>query len=115
MPAARQPFAHRSERVLATLLDLCGVDWEYEPLEFALAWDGQGRVVSAFRPDFWLPTEEVFLELTTSEQRLVTRKNAKVRRCRELYPEVRIEMVYQRQFRALLQRHGLAGVEEPAA
>ena len=42
----------------------------------------------------------------------MTRKNAKARRLRELYPEVLLVLVYQRQFRDLLAHHGL---ELPAA
>ena len=76
------------------------------------AWNEDGDASSGFRPDFWLPDHRCFVELTTADQRLVTRKNAKVRRLRELYPEVRLVVVYQRQFRALLAHHGL---ELPAA
>jgi hypoxanthine phosphoribosyltransferase len=94
--------------VFASLLDLYDIRWEYEPVEFALRWDDRGAPKSGFRPDFWLPDHRCFVELTTADQRLVTRKNAKVRRLRELYPEVDIVVVYQRDFRALLERHGLA-------
>ncbi len=105
--AARVRFAHPSERLFAALLDLCGIEWEYEPVEFALRWDAAGSPVSGFRPDFWLPGHRCFVELTTADQRLVTRKNAKVRRLRQLYPEVDITVVYQRDYRALLAHHGL--------
>jgi hypoxanthine phosphoribosyltransferase len=94
--------------VFASLLDLYDIRWEYEPVEFALRWDQHGAPRAGFRPDFWLPDHRCFVELTTADQRLVTRKNAKVRRLRELYPEVEIVVVYQRDFRALLERHGLA-------
>jgi hypothetical protein len=76
-------------------------------VEFRLRWDASGSPVSGFRPDFWLPERGVFIELTTAEQRLVTRKNGKVRRMRELYPEVPVVVVYQRDFLALLEAHGL--------
>ena len=100
-------FAHPSERLFAALLDLYEERWEYEPVEFALRWDEQGSPVSGFRPDFWLPERGLFIELTTADQRLVTRKNGKVRRMRELYPEFPVCVVYQRDFRALLAAHGL--------
>lgn len=106
-PAAGVRFAHPSERLFAALLDVHGVSWEYEPVEFALRWDDDGTPRGGFRPDFWLPDHRCFVELTTADQRLVTRKNAKVRRVRELYPEVEIVVVYQRDFRALLAHHGL--------
>ena len=113
-PAAQLPvrFAHESERLFAELLDFYEVHWEYEPVEFPLRWNAQGSPIAAFRPDFYLPARGVFIELTTADQRLVTRKNGKVRRMRELYPEVPIMIVYQRDFLALLESHG---VQVPAS
>jgi hypothetical protein len=103
--AARVRFAHPSERVFAILLDIHDVRWEYEPVEFPLRWDEEGAPTAGFRPDFWLPDRGVFVELTTADQRWVTRKNAKVRRMQQLYPEVEVVMVYQRDFSALLAHH----------
>ncbi len=114
-PAGQIRFAHPSERLFATLLDLSGESWEYEPVEFPLEWDPQGSPVSGFRPDFYLSGLGVFVELTTADQRLVTRKNRKVRRMRELYPEVPIHIVYQRDFTALLASHGLLPASAGAA
>jgi hypoxanthine phosphoribosyltransferase len=105
--SSERTFAHPSEKVFASLLDLYGIDWEYEPVEFPLSWDSEGSPRSGFRPDFWLPEKGCFIELTTADQRLVTRKNAKVRRFRELYPEVEVHLVYQRDFNELLDRHGI--------
>lgn len=106
-PAARVRFAHPSERVFAALLDLYAIRWEYEPVEFTLRWDESGTPIGGFRPDFFLPEHGCFIELTTADQRLVTRKNAKVRRMRELYPEVTVVVLYQRDFLALVEAHGL--------
>jgi hypoxanthine phosphoribosyltransferase len=49
-----------------------------------------------FTPDFYLPEHKLYIELTTMRQRLVTRKNRKIRRLRELYPNVRIKLLYRR-------------------
>jgi hypothetical protein len=106
VPAGQVRFAHPSERVFAAMLDLSGERWQYEPVEFPLEWDAEGSPVSGFRPDFYLTDRGVFIELTTADQRLVTRKNRKVRRMRELYPEVPISVVYQRDFTSLLASHG---------
>jgi len=106
-PAAQVRFAHPSERLFAALLDGAAIRWEYEPVEFALRWAEDGTPASGFRPDFWLPDHHCFVELTTAGQKLVTRKNAKVRRMRELYPEVDVLVVYQRDFLALLEHHGI--------
>ena len=43
-------------------------------------------------------------------QKLVTKKNRKVRRLRELYPDVRCKVFYQRDYLNLLVKYGL---EEP--
>ena len=102
-------FAHESEHRFTRILDFYGVPWEYEPVEFALDWDGDGRPTSGFRPDFWLPDPGLFVELTTLNQRLVTKKNGKVRRMGQLYPDVRVTVLYQRDTLALLAKYGLAG------
>jgi hypothetical protein len=102
-------FAHDSERRFARILDFYGVTWQYEPVEFALDWDVDARPIAAFRPDFWLPDPGLFVELTTLNQRLVTKKNGKIRRMGLLYPDVRITILYQRDTLALLAKYGLAG------
>ena len=85
-------FAHDSERLFAELLDYYEVAWEYEPVEFVLAWGPTGRPTSAFRPDFYLSEHGLFLELTTLRQELVTVKNRKLRRMAELYPDVQVRV-----------------------
>ncbi|MCL4421650.1 MAG: hypothetical protein M1115_00530 [Actinobacteria bacterium] len=97
-------FAHESEARFAALLDFYEVAWEYEPVEFVLESAGNGRPTRAFKPDFYLPQFDLFIELTTARQRLVTRKNAKVRRLRELHPEIKIKILYKRDYRHLLLR-----------
>ncbi len=108
-------FAHDSERQFADLLDFYGVRWEYEPVEFVLDWHPDGTTSSAFRPDFFLPDHGCFIELTTLSQKLVTKKNAKVRRMQELYPSVVVKLLYQRDYLALVARHGLPRPSSPAA
>jgi hypothetical protein len=100
-------FAHNSERQFARLLDFYRVEWEYEPTAFPIEWDAAGRPVQHFRPDFYLPRFGLYIEITTLNQRLVTKKNRKVRRLRELYPDVRIKVLYQRDYLSLLAKYGL--------
>jgi hypothetical protein len=100
-------FAHASERVAAEILDFYRIRWEYEPTTFPIEWDGQGNVIASFSPDFYLPDFDLFIELTTMSQKLVTKKNRKVRRLRELYPDVNIKIFYQKDFRRLLARFGI--------
>ena len=103
-------FAHPSEKAFARLLTLYGHEWSYEPMEFPLAWNDRGQPTRAFRPDFYLPERKLFIELTVLEQRLVTKKNQKVRQFRTLYPELSLLVVYQRDFAALLEQHGLGTI-----
>jgi hypoxanthine phosphoribosyltransferase len=100
-------FAHNSERQFATLLDFYGIAWQYEPVTFTLELDSQGNTTQAFTPDFYLPDYDLFIEITTLSQKLVTKKNQKVRRLKELHPDVRIKILYQRDYLNLLVRFGL--------
>jgi hypothetical protein len=117
-PADLITFAHNSERQFARLLDFYRVEWEYEPTAFPIEWDAAGRSTRHFRPDFYLPGWQLYIEITTLNQRLVTKKNRKVRRLRELYPDVRIKVLYQRDYLKLLDRYRLeppSQMVEPAA
>jgi len=106
-------FAHESEAELARILDFYAVDWAYEPYTFPILWNSDGDVLESFAPDFYLPDLDLYVELTTLRQRLVRKKNRKLRRLRELYPDVRIKLLYARDFRALMLKYGkLALVDE---
>ena len=100
-------FAHNSERQFAKLLDFYDISWEYEPREFTLEWDRTGEPTQAFRPDFYLPAYDLYIEITTLNQKLVTKKNRKARRLRELYPDVQVKILYQRDYLNLLVKFGL--------
>jgi hypothetical protein len=100
-------FAHNSERQFARLLDFYGIAWEYEPRTFILERDKAGNPVQAFTPDFYLPAYDLYIEITTLNQKLVTKKNRKARRLRELHPEVNIRVFYQRDYLSLLMKYGL--------
>ena len=102
----RVSFAHPSERVFARLMDFYRIDWEYEPRTFPVEWNEQGVVVEAFTPDFYLPELDLYVELTTMKQSLVTRKNRKVKRLRELYSEVNIRVFYQKDVEDLIFKLG---------
>ena len=100
-------FANRSELECAKILDYYGVRWDYEPQSFVLQRDGAGNVVSAFTPDFYLPEQNLFIEVTVMKQSLVTRKNRKIRELRRLYPHVRVKLFYRRDIERLAQRYRL--------
>ncbi len=99
-------FAHASEAEMARILDFYDVRWAYEPHVFPILWNLEGDVVESFAPDFWLPDLGLYLEMTTLRQRLVRRKNRKLRRVRELYPDIRVKLFYARDFRALMLKYG---------
>jgi hypoxanthine phosphoribosyltransferase len=105
-------FAHPAELDFSRLLTFYRVRWSYEPTTFALAWAGDGRPAQMFTPDFYLPDQRLYIELTTMRQRLVTRKNRKLRRLRELYPNVQIKLLYRRDYHRLLDAY--QGVSRPA-
>jgi len=100
-------FQNEAELECAKILDYYGVPWQYEPVTFVLERDEQGRVVEAFSPDFYLPQQRLFLEITVMKQSLVTRKNRKLRKLRKLYPDVRVKLFYRRDIERLAQRYGL--------
>ena len=89
------------------MLDYHGVPWLYEPRTFVLESDEDGRVLEAFAPDFYLPEQDLYLEITVMKQSLVTRKNRKLRKLKERYPDVNIKLFYKRDIERLAERYRL--------
>lgn len=114
-PLDQIDFSHPSERIAAEILDYYHVKWLYEPTRFPIEWDGDGNVIAYFTPDFYLVEFDLYIELTTMSQKLVTKKNRKVRRVQELYPEVNIRIFYQKDFKALLARFGIGSIPRSRA
>ena len=100
-------FANEAELECAKILDYYGVPWEYEPRTFVLEEDENGRVVEAFKPDFYLPEQDLYVEVTVMKQSLVTRKNRKLRKLRERYPDVKVKLFYKRDVERLAERYRL--------
>jgi hypoxanthine phosphoribosyltransferase len=100
-------FQNDAELECAKVLDYYGVPWEYEPRTFVLEEDADGRVLEAFTPDFYLPEQDLYVEITVMKQSLVTRKNRKLRKLRARYPEVRVKLFYKRDIERLAQRFRL--------
>jgi hypothetical protein len=111
LPHERANFAHNSERQFAKLLDFYEIAWEYEPTTFDIEWDRRGIATQRFSPDFYLPAFDLYIEITTLNQKLVTKKNRKARRLTELYPDVKCKVLYQRDYLNLLIKYGL---EQPS-
>jgi len=100
-------FQNEAELECAKILDYYAVPWQYEPRTFVLEQDADGRVTEAFTPDFFLPEQDLFLEVTVMKQSLVTRKNRKLRKLREQYPDVNVKLFYKRDIERLAQRYRL--------
>ncbi len=100
-------FSHPTEENFAKILDFYGIQWEYEPRTFPLEWDEQGNVMEAFSPDFYLPQQDLYIELTTLRPQLATYKNRRMRRMKELYPHINIKLFKRREMRDLMVKFGL--------
>ena len=113
VPTTHRPFAHPSEDDITGILDFYGVKWLYEPRSFPLRWDGD-RIAEMFTPDLYLPELDLYLELTTLKQSLVTEKNRKMRHLKELYPEINIKLLYRRDIHRMLAKYGFGPLVQEA-
>lgn len=95
-------FANESEKEFAKILDFYNIKWQYEPKTFPLEFDDEGTAVLSFSPDFYLTDLDLFIELTTLNQNLVTKKNKKIRKLKELYPDINIKLFYKKDYDSLL-------------
>ena len=98
-------FAHESEKEFAKILDFYRIKWEYEPKTFTLEWDEKDIPLISFTPDFYLAELDLYIELTTLNQKLVTKKNRKIKKIRELYPEINIKLFYKKDYNSLLFKY----------
>ena len=106
--AASAPrFSHPTQEAFARILDFYGIEWQYEPRTFPLEWDSGGNVTEAFSPDFYLPQQDLYVELTTLKPRLANYKNRRIRRMKELYPDINIKLFKRREMTSLMAKFGL--------
>jgi hypothetical protein len=97
-------FAHESEAEFARILDFYHIDWQYEPRSFVTERDEAGNPLRSFTPDFYLPEHDLYIEITTQKQSLVTKKNRKLRQLRELHPEINIKLLYASDYNKLIEK-----------
>lgn len=100
-------FVHPAEEMFARIMDYYGIHWEYEPRTFELEWDSGGNVTLAFTPDFYLPDQNLYIELTTLKPELSTKKNKKMRLMKELYPDINIKLMKRRDMHDMMVKYGL--------
>ena len=81
--------------------------WQYEPKSFPIEWDEAGEPTKFFTPDFYIEDDDLYIEITTMSQKLVTKKNKKVRLLKRLYPDVKCKVFYQRDYLNLVVKYGL--------
>lgn len=111
-PNPPKAFAHPIEAEFARLLDFYRIPWDYEPVTFPLQIDGQGQLIEAFTPDFYLPSSDLFVELTTQVQSNITEKHRKLRLARDLYPAMRFRLLNRKQMVGLLLKFGMDGEKD---
>lgn len=108
-------FAHPFEHHFADLLDSYRIRWRYEPTTFLLARRADGSLAEGFTPDFYLPDLRTYVELTSMRQPLVTRKHRKLRRFRGAFPDIRVVMLYRRDYHRMLSAwSGMSARSTPA-
>lgn len=107
-PGQPPEYSHPTEELFARILDFYGIEWQYEPCTFPLQWDQQGKVTEAFSPDFYLPAQDLYIELTTLRPQLATFKNRRLRRMQELYPNIQVKLLKRRELHAMLVKYGLS-------
>ncbi len=107
-------FAHPSEEEFARILDFYNIEWVYEPHSFPLKWDGD-TVTEMFTPDFYLPGLDMYIELTTARQKLITQKNHKLRLLKELHPEIKVTLLYKKDYDSLLAKYGCGPLAQTRA
>jgi hypothetical protein len=105
--AAAPNFVHPVEAAFAKILDFYGVEWQYEPRSFPLAWDTENNISEAFTPDFYLPQQDLYIELTTLRPKLATYKNRRMRAMKVMYPEINIKLFKRREMHKLMVKFGL--------
>jgi hypoxanthine phosphoribosyltransferase len=101
-PFSESAFAHPAEVELARLFSFYRVRWVYEPTTFHLEVDDEGRPLEQVTPDFYLPDHDIYVELTTMRQSLVTRKNRKIRRLKEAFPTLQVKLIYRKDYDRLI-------------
>ena len=106
-------FSHALEEEFARILDYYGIEWQYEPHTFPLEWDAAGNVTVAFSPDFYLPEQDLYVELTTLRPKLIRHKNRKLRRMAELYPHINVKLFKRKDLRDMMVKYGVDHHAEP--
>ena len=107
-------FAHYSEKLFAEHLNLFDINWIYEPKSFPLKWSS-GAIKMMFTPDFYLPEYNTYIEITTMDQKLITKKQKKIKLARKLYPQTSFKLINEKEFYNFLTKDKEHSVKEAIA
>tara|TARA_B100000427_G_scaffold227774_1_gene191212 strand:- start:301 stop:633 length:333 start_codon:yes stop_codon:yes gene_type:complete len=107
-------FAHPSEQLFTEHLDLFDIPWIYEPTSFPLKW-GSGAIKKMFTPDFYLPTLKTYIEITTMNQKLITKKSNKIKLASKLYPDKTFKLINEKEFYNFLNKDSKNLIQEAIA
>jgi hypoxanthine phosphoribosyltransferase len=104
----RPEFAHPSEE---RIRPYPGLLWDRMGIRASNFPPGVGReqtsIQEAFAPDFYLPQQDLYVELTTLRPQLSSNKNRKIRRMKELYPDINIKLFKRRELHSMMVKYGL--------
>lgn len=95
-------FAHESEEMFADVLDELNLEWEYEPTVFIIK-ENNGNVKKAFKPDFYIPELDLYVEISTCTNR--RRKRRKVEQAQEKHPEANIILLLSEQLKEIFTEY----------
>lgn len=76
------------EANIARVLNLIGISWQYAPRIFDLG-------VHTYRPDFYLPTENMYIEVKNFMNRYSLNRD---RLFRERYPDIKLEILSKKEY-----------------
>ena len=107
-------FAHYSEQLFTEHLNLFEIDWVYEPRSFPLKW-GSGAIKMMFTPDFYLPEYDTYIEITTMDQKLITKKQKKIKLAQKLYPQTTFKLINEQEYYNFLTKDKEESVKEAIA
>lgn len=86
-------FLDSSEESFARALDECGIEWRYKPRTFAVEWDDEGNFVDSFTPAFYLPADDRYVALKSTDRASAALDARSVRLLRQNNPTVHIDFI----------------------
>ena len=105
---------HYQEKRFSEHLELCNITWIYEPRSFPLKW-GSGSIKMMFTPDFYLPDYDIYIEITTMNQKLITKQHKKIKLARQLYPQTTFKLINEQEFYNFLTKDKEKSIKEAIA